>query len=171
MDILIEFMKVILPVCITGFITFLITKYSCNKNIPLDKLEITYNRVYYPLYCLIKENKDICEIIKKSEFYLQKYKKYVDRTTLVAFNYLKKKPNNKKAYSNYEDNILKFNCKIRRRLGYLETNILGIYAYSAPSDKCAIRMIVELLGMYIALILSQIIRFEKFQTVMYVIFL
>lgn len=49
-DIILELLKVVLPVVITGLFTFFVTKYTYSKNIPLDKLEITYNRVYYPIY-------------------------------------------------------------------------------------------------------------------------
>ena len=53
MESLMEILKIILPPLVTGTITFIITKYTYNKNRPLDKLEITYNRVYYPIYRLI----------------------------------------------------------------------------------------------------------------------
>lgn len=58
-DTFIEILKAVLPVIITGIITFLITKYSYHKNIPLDKLEIAYNRIYYPIYCLITSDLEI----------------------------------------------------------------------------------------------------------------
>ena len=51
-ELFIEFVKIILPVLITGIFTFLITKYTYHKNIPLDKLEISYNRIYYPIFCI-----------------------------------------------------------------------------------------------------------------------
>lgn len=59
MEKIFDIIKIILPSIITGIFTFLITRYNYNKNIPLDKLEIAYNRVYYPLFRLIKDNNDI----------------------------------------------------------------------------------------------------------------
>lgn len=50
-----EFVKIVLSVAGTGIATFLITRYECKKDMPLDKLEITYNRVYFPIYCLIQD--------------------------------------------------------------------------------------------------------------------
>ena len=53
MGIFIEIMKIVLPTIVGGIFTFLITKYTYNKNVPLDKLEIAYNRIYCPLYQLL----------------------------------------------------------------------------------------------------------------------
>ena len=39
MGIFIEIMKIVLPTIVGGIFTFLITKYTYNKNVPLDKLE------------------------------------------------------------------------------------------------------------------------------------
>ena len=66
-----EILKEVVPVIITGIFTFLITKYTYNKNIPLDKLEITYNRIYYPVYQLLynKNLKDTITDISKISFY------------------------------------------------------------------------------------------------------
>ena len=88
-----EIIKVISPACITGVVTFMVTKYNYYKNIPLDKLEITYNRVYYPIYHMVKyEKAELTRLIEKCEVTLKKYNKYVDRTTIVAFEYLKNNP-------------------------------------------------------------------------------
>lgn len=55
MGTILELSKIILPAIITGLFTFFITKYTYNKNRPLDKMEIAYNRVYYPLYQIISD--------------------------------------------------------------------------------------------------------------------
>lgn len=46
MGIFIEIMKIVLPTIVGGIFTFLITKYTYNKNVPLDKLEIAYNHEF-----------------------------------------------------------------------------------------------------------------------------
>lgn len=58
MDSLMEIFYAILPVCMTGLYTFAITRYNCLNNIPLEKLELTYNRVYFPIYCMIRNNEN-----------------------------------------------------------------------------------------------------------------
>ena len=68
----------IIATIITGIFTFFITKYTYHKNAPLDKLEISYDRIYYPIYRLIRSNKNVLEIVEKSELYLLKYNKYAD---------------------------------------------------------------------------------------------
>jgi len=74
---------------ITGIFTFVVTKYTYHKNVPLDKYEIAYNRVYYPIYSEIVSGNKNSEIIEKCEHHFVKYAKYVDRSTLKAFEYFK----------------------------------------------------------------------------------
>lgn len=57
MNIFIDILKTIVPAIISGVFTFIITKYSYNRKVPLDKMEIAYNRVYYPIYRIIYDNK------------------------------------------------------------------------------------------------------------------
>lgn len=155
-----EVLRIILPSIITGICTFLITKYGYHKNIPLDKLEISYNRVYYPICCLIKNEKDVAQVVKKCEFYFKKYHKYVDRSTRIVFNYLKDTHNlqqkySKKAYDKFKNNIFAMDSNLRRRLGYLEPNILYLYVYAPPFEKRILRIGVEYLSIYIfAIIIS-----------------
>ena len=46
----IEILKTILPAIVTGIFTFIVTKYNYTKNIPLDKMETAYDKIYYPIY-------------------------------------------------------------------------------------------------------------------------
>lgn len=169
MGIFIEILKKIVPVCITGLITFLVTRYTCQKNIPLDKYEVAYNRVYYPIYRLIYNGEEIVEVIKRSRYYLKKYNKYVDKSTLVAFKFLQDNPHMKRAYNNYSDNIFNMNGKLRSRLGYLEPNILSMYTYSSPKEKRTFRMIFELLGSYLPLLVFATVELEIVRKIMLVI--
>lgn len=73
-----ELLKVILPSLFTGVLSFLVARYTSNKNMPLDKLEITYNQVYFPIFRLISEGKPLNEIKEKSEKYIRDNFKYVN---------------------------------------------------------------------------------------------
>lgn len=89
----------IIATIITGIFTFFITKYTYHKNAPLDKHEISYDRIYYPIYRLIRSNKNLLEIVEKSELYLLKYNKYADRSTIKSFEFLKENMTDKDAYN------------------------------------------------------------------------
>lgn len=166
MGTLFEILKIVLPAIITGLFTFLITKYTYNKNRPLDKLEIAYNRIYYPLYILVKgkiikkENiNDINTIIEKSKLYFEKYNKYADRSTLIAFEILEKSntfAKKKHAFQNFKSNIYNKNYYLRRKLGYLEPNFLQVYTYSSDSEKSTFRILIEFLAAYLFLFAGSI---------------
>lgn len=154
----------IVTAIITSIFTFLITKYTYHKNIPIDKLEIAYNRVYYPLYHLIESCNSSDIIIEKSKLYINRYAKYVDRSTLRAFQYLQDNSttnNKKRAYSNYKSNIYSMELKLRRRLGYMASNIFTMYTYSNPTDKRIVRLMLEVLGIYLPTIGLPYIKSEK----------
>lgn len=149
---------------VTGISTFLVTKYTYHKNIPLDKLEKAYNRVYYPIYRLIKSEESTDNIAKKSEVYLIKYAKYVDVSTLKAFKYLKESLGSKsesKAYLNFKNNIYAFDTKLRRRLGYMESNVFTMYTYSSPSDKRMIRLVLEVSAIYLPVFIMSYVSDQK----------
>lgn len=166
MSVFIEILKIILPACITGLITFLVTRYTYKRNVPLDKFEISYNRVYYPIYRLLNSDGETLQVIEKSRSYLVKYYKYVDKSTLVAFYYLENNSELKKAYDNFRDNIFYISNELRRRLGYLEPSILKMYTYSAPKEKRLFRLIFELLGSYLPLLTLTIIELSEIRNFM-----
>ena len=146
----IDIIKIILPSCITGIFTFIVTKYNYNKNVPLDKMEISYNRIYYPIYQIIhKKNvmKNLNTTIEDIKLYLDKYNKYADISTLKTFNSLCKNKDNY-SYNNFANNIYNKNTYLRRRLGYLEPNIFQLYTYSNKSEKFVIRLLLELIILY-----------------------
>lgn len=151
MDFLSDVIKFIVPTIITGIITFLVTRYSYNRNISTDKLAIAYNRVYYPIYRLITDetNKDL--VVGKSNNYIKKYKKYVDRSTIIAFRNLMENVDNKQEYKIFTNNIYEMNSKLRKRLGYLEPNILSIYKYIAPVEKRILKMLLEFMVCYLSI--------------------
>ena len=163
MKIFFEILKVMLPAITTGLFTFLITKYTYNKNRPLDKMETAYNRIYYPIYKIISDkniNKDINKVIDKSKIYILKNSKYIDTSTQRIFDSLCKCNKNamKKAiYKNFKGNILEKNAFLRRKLGYLEPDFFQLYKYLSPSDKTGIRIALEFCVTNIAFIFSYII--------------
>jgi len=99
---MLEKLDSLIAVLATGLITFFITKYKYYKNIPLDKLEIAYNRIYYPIYCITKSNIDIQKNIEKCKVYLTKYRKYADKTTLRVFETLEDTKFNNRAYEKFK---------------------------------------------------------------------
>ena len=172
---LFEILGNILPAIIAGLFTFFITKYTYNKNRPLDKLEIAYNRVYYPLYRLINNEDDNTNlIIDKTKFYIDKYDKYIDRSTLRAFKILCKcntEIKKKDAYQNFKNNIYNRNSYLRRRLGYLEPSFLQIYTYSSKSEKSTFRILMELCGFYIFMVIAAYIKGESQLYCIYILLL
>lgn len=140
------------PVVITGLVTFLLTRYEYGKKIPLDKYEIAYNRIYFPIYYMIMEKKSAAEILEKSDNYFKKYYKYVDRSTLISYRDIKRNLDNidkSKEYINFENNIIDVNSMLRRRLGYLEPSIINIYKYLPQEKKSILRLLIEVMYIYI----------------------
>ena len=70
MNTIFEIANVILPVIISGIFTFIITRYTYSKNTPLDKLEVAYNRIYYPIYRILSNENDMQKNMEQVEGYL-----------------------------------------------------------------------------------------------------
>lgn len=153
-----EFLKAVLPPLCTGIITFLITRYECSKDVPLDKLEITYNQVYFPIYRLISDGRPIGEVKEKSEKYMRENFKYVNETTWKAFKYLSEArgAEEQKAFINFKNNVRKMNSRLRKKLGYLEVDIFAQYNYSSPFEKKLYRLAGEITIAYLFLALVMV---------------
>lgn len=161
----IDFLFQIIPVVITGIFTIVIAMYT--KNRPLDKLETAYNRVYYPIYRIIKDKEQLDdESIKKCQFYMSKYDKYVDRITVYTFSNYMTKSEDKKAFDNYKDNILSNNIKLRRKLGYLESNIIGIYKYATKHEKRVLRMVIEAVFTYLFAFMYELVDKQEMKNML-----
>lgn len=109
-------------------------------------------RIYYPIFKILYEKKEfvssnVDDIISKIQPYLKKYSKYADRATMKAFKMLKENKD-KYSYDNFASNIYERNMYLRRRLGYLEPNLLQIYTYSSKNEKSIIRIFSEILLFY-----------------------
>lgn len=162
MEILFEILKVALPAIITSLFTFFITKYTYNNNRPLDKMEIAYNRFYFPIYKIISNkniNNDINEVVKRCMLYFSKYDKYIDVSTKRIFENLcncDKVAKKKSIYQSFKDNIYDRNSYLRRRLGYLEPNFLQLYKYATPGARSLFRITICLCLLYAMLVLCGI---------------
>lgn len=66
---------------------------------------------------------------------------------MKAFKMLKENKD-KYSYDNFASNIYERNMYLRRRLGYLEPNLLQIYTYSSKNEKSIIRIFSEILLFY-----------------------
>lgn len=154
MKIIIEIITQLLPVILTILGTFLITKYTYDKNRPLDKIEIAYNRFYYPLYNLIMQF-DIPDekFIENCETYFKKYRMYIEKNTLSTFNYLKMHMKSSDAYESFKNNILRNDHIMRRQLGYPEPATILFYKFASVYDRWLMRVGAELIVMYGAALL------------------
>lgn len=185
MEKLIDILEPILPSVITaivtaigtGLCTFLVTVYKYNKNIPLDKLEIAYNRVYYPINRAISEVKnrdDIDCFIKKIEIYFVKYKRYINDSTLYLFGDLcnkETKTEKRSAYNNFIENI-NDQCKyLRKRLGYLTSTTRQIFKYKDWYSKVENGLIIGSAIMAVLVIIcaclnKELIIYNIFMTIL-----
>lgn len=161
MKTLFEILKVILPAIIAGLFTFFITRYTYNKNRPLDKFEIAYNKIYYPIYKVVSNNinDDVDDIINKIKIYIIKYDKYIDTSTKRLFDTLctcDKEAKKKSIYQSFKNNIYSKNSYLRRMLGYLDPNFIQLYKYSTPSAKSFFRIVIGMCIAYITLLLCSI---------------
>ena len=176
-NIIIDILKIVTQIILTGIISFLITRYTTRRNLPLDKLEKAYNKVYYPIYCLIVDENDkgVAFVIRKSTKYLEKHKKYVDRSTKIAFENLKKNYDeleyDKSLYDNFKLNIYNYNSKLRRQLGYLEPNIYTMYKYNTPTKRYVMRIILYFAISFILCYIISPFPFEQKNFVILSIFL
>lgn len=153
MTLMIRILLVVIPPVFTGIITFWITKYKYHKNRPLNRYEIAYNRVYYPLFSYLMKmelkkakREDYIKIIEYTAPRIIKYEKYIDRSTYKSFlnfqKVIEKNGNIKPAYKLFEDNIIYLNSKIRIHLGYLETGNIFRFKYFSFRDKCKLVIII-----------------------------
>ena len=137
MDKVYEIIKILIPIIITGTVTYWVAKL--NKS-PIDKIAISYDRIYYPLMRIIKnyKEKDYKLILEETKKRLQKYDKYASRTTITACKLLEENINNKNARNYYyllTDDISKYNRNFRRRLGYPEPLLFNIFKYLSTYKK------------------------------------
>lgn len=151
------------PIMIPCVSTFLVAKYTCRNNRPLDKLEIAYNRIYFPLYVWVNDKScseiDHEEFQKKVNKLFMKYRKYVSQSTLDTFvlykNAYEDKKNIKVTYKNFKDNLQNYNSSIRYKLGYPHTNRIESYRYLDKEIKQIIRAITSYIVAYLLAVIYE----------------
>lgn len=161
MELLIEILKIILPAIITGIFSFFVARYNYGKNVPLDKMEIAYDKIYFPIYKMTNgkifknianKTNNLDRLLHEISSILNENSKYADKSTLKSFDMFYKNKD-KETYVNFKNNIINKHSYLRRRLGYLEPNIFQTYKYSSKVDKYAFRILIESLVLYIIIIL------------------
>ena len=171
MKTLMEVFKTILPAIITFVGTLFLTKYTYNKDAPLDKMEKAYDEIYYPLYkiiCSHSNYKDIHNIKILTRYNTEKNRKFMDRSTIIIMELVEKEWNCK-TYQKLKNNIYIKCSYLRRRLGYLEPNIIQIYSSSSDSTQIFIRMVIYMIVMYFAALGYSVLK-NKLQYACSVIF-
>lgn len=154
-----EILSPLIIAIITGVITFLITKYTYHNNKPLDKLEITYNRLYYPIYRLILNTQSVDEdFIEKCNMYFNKYNKYLDKSTKNAFNVLKEESKSKEAYRNFTNNIYKKSSYLRYKLGYLDSSFIDMYSTYSKHEQRLIKLLFSFTIFYVSLLFLKLFQ-------------
>ena len=84
-----DFFITLAPTLLTSVTAFLMGRYNNFQNRPLDKMELAYNRVYYPVYRIMREDSiEISTVIEKTKKYFCKYEKYIDRSTTMIYKQL-----------------------------------------------------------------------------------
>lgn len=155
-----QFIPQIFTVTITAIITNIISK--CINRKPNEKLELSYNRIYYPLYKLIIENQtkdnadiDYYKVRDSLEYRLRRYGKYANITTIKAFVQFSNAINEsdsktyKKLYkSMITENILNQSAKMRKILGYPEATTWQYYKYSTKRAKFQFRIVMYIFVIY-----------------------
>ncbi len=162
LETIIEIAKFVVPPVLTLIATFLVTKYKYHKDGPKDKREVAYNRFYYPIYILVhekyrKNHKDNYEnIIAEIRPRLLKYRKYLNGSTVKSFTDFSTNKYKHKAYRNFVNNIYDHNSKLRRELGYLESNIFDIFKYGGNYNIGLLIVLIGTSSVYILIILNSI---------------
>ncbi len=163
METIIELCKEIVPILLTGVITFFITKYTHNRSAPLDKMEIAYRRIYYPLYRMLRGKKyseiNQEELRTKMDKLLVKYDKYVSQSTRLTYeDYVKcvdAKKVSKKHLEKFQSNIVEYNSKLRYILGYPQSSMWEVYIYLNKRNKRLINICACAVIIYVLAILQE----------------
>lgn len=162
--IVIELIKLAFPT-VLGFVLSWILN---NRQKPNENLEIAYNRVYYPLYRLIQNNKpddniDYDEIARIIASKIIRYEKYFNPTTIRVYKQFEKaiedNYNVKNIYILLKDNIYSQNTYLRRVLGYLTPNIFQIYYNSSQKDKLCFRFIIYISILYVLIAFYSVLQY------------
>ncbi len=169
-----DFFITLAPTLLTSVTAFFVGRYNNFQDRPLDKMEIAYNRVYYPVYRIMREDSiKISTVIEKAKMYFCKYEKYIDRTTTMIYQQLcecKDIEEQKRIYSAFSDNIHNNCIYLRKKLGYLQPGYFRIYQYLPTKIKTLIRMVFEFIVCYFCACIFSFVKVEKIREICLVFF-
>lgn len=169
-----DFFITLAPTLLTSVTAFLIGRYNNFQNRPLDKMELAYNRVYYPVYRIMREDSiEISTVIEKTKKYFCKYEKYIDRSTTMIYKQLCEctaMEEQERIYSSFCDNIHDNCIYLRKKLGYLQPGYFRIYQYLPIKTKTLIRIVFEFTVCYFCACVYAFVKIEKIQLFCLIIF-
>lgn len=158
MNINIETINALITVIGTFIATLLITRYTMRRNIPLGKLEISYNRIYYPILTLLDNDANQEDLVNDLELRIKKYKKYFNLTTLRIYSDLqstiKNKKSTKRIYKKLENDIYDTCYYLRGKLGYLNPGYYKAFLSLSFDKKLVVLALLDLLIIYILCFIS-----------------
>ncbi len=170
----IDFFMTLAPTLLTSVTAFLVGRYNNFQNRPLDKMEIAYNRVYYPVYRIMKEDSiKISTVTERAKKYFCKYEKYIDRTTIMIYQQLCECTDieeQERIYSAFSDNIHTNCVYLRKKLGYLQPGYFRIYQYLPIKIKTMIRIVFEFIVCYFCACIFSFVKIEKIRKICLVLF-
>lgn len=169
-----DFFITLAPTLLTSVTAFLMGRYNNFQNRPLDKMELAYNRVYYPVYRIMREDSiEISTVIEKTKKYFCKYEKYIDRSTTMIYKQLCEctaMEEQERIYSSFCDNIHDNCIYLRKKLGYLQPGYFRIYQYLPIKTKTLIRIVFEFTVCYFCACVYSFVKIEKIQLFCLIIF-
>lgn len=170
----IDFFMTITPTILTSVTGFLLGKYNYFQNRPLDKMEIAYDRVYYPIERIMREKSiKISTVIDRAKIYFLKYEKYIDKSTVMIYKQLckcKDEEEQQSIYDSFRNNIHNECIFLRKKLGYLQPGYLQIYLYLPTDIKRVIRLLLEFSICYFSACVFSVVKIDNIKMVCLVVF-
>lgn len=158
MEINIEIVKVLITIIGSSLTTFFITRYTMKRNVPLEKMEIAYNRIYYPIFVLLKTEAKKEDVIKDLAIRIKKYNKYCKLTTIRLYTEFKETMNDNKStklvYQKLENDILDTSYYLRGKLGYLNPGFFESFMSFSLDKKLYLLSLLDLLAIYLLCLFS-----------------
>ena len=161
----IDFFMTITPTILTSVTGFLLGKYNHFQNRPLDKMEIAYDRVYYPIERIMREKSiKISTVIDRAKIYFLKYEKYKQLCKC------KDEEEQQSIYDSFRNNIHNECIFLRKKLGYLQPGYLQIYLYLPTDIKRVIRLLLEFSICYFSACVFSVVKIDNIKMVCLVVF-
>lgn len=165
MSVLKDLILQIVPVLVTGFITFFITRYSCRNQTDTNKLEKAYNKFYYPVFQYVFKHpnlEEFEELIHLCEELIRKNEKYINIKTIEIYNSFKKaneqsnRENIRNCYKVFERNIKQSNRRLRNRIGYFQPELVDSYSTWSEENQVCFWIIVLTILCYVLEIIHSV---------------